>query len=86
VKITSVETIVLRHPITIPQGPASVLNESRSCLLVAIHTDDGTTGWGEAVGFPGIRELIADGLAPRLIGKNPVELQRTWRNPWMVPY
>jgi D-galactarolactone cycloisomerase len=86
VKITSVETIEVRHPLTVPAGPAAVLNEQRGCLLVGIHTDDGTTGWGEAVPFPGIRELIADGLAPRLIGRNPVEIQRTWRNPWMVPY
>ncbi len=85
-KIQSVETIQLRHPITIPAGPAAVLNESRGCLLVAIHADDGTTGWGEAVAFPGIRELIVDGLAPRLIGKNPTEIQRTWRNQWMIPY
>jgi D-galactarolactone cycloisomerase len=53
---------------------------------VAIHTDDGVIGWGEAVAFPGIRELIEQGLAPRLIGRDPVELQRTWRNAWMVPY
>lgn len=85
-RIRSVETIELRHPLTVPAGPASVLNESRGCLLVAIHADDGTTGWGEAVGFPGVRDLIEHGLAPRLIGKDPVEVQRTWRNPWMVPY
>jgi D-galactarolactone cycloisomerase len=85
-KIQSVETIELRHPITIPAGPAAVLNESRGCLLVAIHADDGTIGWGEAAPFPGIRELILQGLAPRLIGKDPAEIQRTWRNKWMVPY
>jgi D-galactarolactone cycloisomerase len=86
VKITSVETIELRHPLTRASGPAAVLNDTRGCLLVAIHTDEGLTGWGEAIGFAGVRELILDGLAPRLSGQDPREVRRTWRDPWMIPY
>ena len=85
-KITSVEAIELRHPLTVPAGPAAVLNESRGCLLVAVHTDDGTTGWGETAPFAGVRELILEAFAPRLVGRNPVEIQRTWRNSWLIPY
>ena len=51
-KITSVETIELRHPLTRASGSAAVLNDTRGCLLVAIHTDDGLTGWGEAMALP----------------------------------
>jgi D-galactarolactone cycloisomerase len=85
-KITSVEIVELSHPLARAAGPAAVLNNARGCLLVSIHTDDGVVGWGEAVPFAGIRELILNAFAPRLIGKDPVEIQRTWRDPWMVPY
>jgi D-galactarolactone cycloisomerase len=86
VKITSVETIELSHVKSRASGPAAVLTASRGCLLVAIHTDEGLTGWGEAIGFPGIRGLILDGFAPRLVGQDPREIRRTWRDPWMIPY
>ena len=46
----------------------------------------GLYGWGEAVAFPGVRESILEGFAPRLIGRDPLEVQRTWRNPWLAPY
>jgi D-galactarolactone cycloisomerase len=85
-KITTVETIHLLHPLTRATGPASVLNETRECLLVKIGTDEGLYGWGEAVAFPGVRESILEGFAPRLIGRDPLEVQRTWRNPWLAPY
>ena len=46
-KITTVETIHLLHPLTRATGPASVLNETRECLLVKIGTDEGLKKcWG----------------------------------------
>src|SRR5213596_1249132 len=84
--MASVKLVELSHPLTVAAGPAAVLNKARGCLLVSIETDDGVVGWGEAVGFAGIRELIENAFAPRLIGRDPLEVQRTWREAWMEPY
>ncbi|HVA87614.1 MAG TPA: hypothetical protein VNF73_15020 [Candidatus Saccharimonadales bacterium] len=85
-KITTIETIHLRHPLARRTGPASVLNDARECLLVKIGTDEGLVGWGEAVAFPGVREQIIDGFGLRLVGRDPLDVQRTWRNAWMAPF
>jgi len=85
-KINSIETVHLRHPLSRPAGPASVLNDTRECLLLRIGTDEGLYGWGEAVPFAGIREQIVDGFGPRLLGKDPLDVRRTWRNRWLAPF
>src|SRR4029077_3656981 len=86
VKITSVDVVEIRHPLTKRAGPAAVLNDSRGCLLVSIGTSDGVLGVGEGIPFAGVRDHIENAFAPRLIGKDPLEIQRTWKNPWLAPY
>jgi len=83
-KMTSVTTYLLRHRLTRPFG-ASVsvpLPSTREVLLVKIETNEGLVGWGETAPISGARGTIDDQLGPRLIGRNPLEYRRLWRDLW----
>ena len=83
-KITSVKTYLLRHRLKQPFG-ASVsvpLSKTRETLLVKIETDEGLVGWGETAPISGARGTIDDQLTPRLLGQNPLEYRRLWRELW----
>jgi D-galactarolactone cycloisomerase len=81
-KITSVETIQLRHQLARPVGPASVFNTSRQTILIRISTDAGLIGWGEAYALAGVRAAIQDVLAPLLVGEDPCGVRRLWPRLW----
>ena len=83
-KITSVETIELSHRLNRPTGPASVLNETRSTLIVRIATDEGLIGWGETSPLDGVRETIMGTYANALRGRDPLDAGRVWRTPWLA--
>src|SRR5262249_36740200 len=85
-KITSGDAVGGPRPPTQKDGAAAVLNDSRGCLIVSIGTSDGVVGIGEGIPFAGVRDHIENAFAPRLIGKDPLEVQRTWKNPWLAPY
>jgi len=83
-KITSVKTYQLRTRLKRPFG-ASVsvpLATTREALLVKIETDEGLVGWGETEPISGARGTIEDHIAPRLMGRNPLEYRRLWREMW----
>ncbi|REJ96610.1 MAG: mandelate racemase/muconate lactonizing enzyme family protein [Planctomycetota bacterium] len=83
-RIGSVETFLLRHQLERPFG-ASVsvpLSKTRETLLVRIETEDGLVGWGESAPISGARGTIDDHLGPQLIGRNPMEYRRLWRELW----
>jgi D-galactarolactone cycloisomerase len=86
VKITSVETMELSHRLSRAVGPASVLNDVRSTLIVRIGTDEGLVGWGETAPLAGVREAIDGSYASLLIGRDPLDVQRTWRTKWLAPF
>jgi D-galactarolactone cycloisomerase len=80
VKITSIETMVLRMPF--PQvGPTLMFagkpRNGMEMLLVRVGTDEGITGWGEAFG-PGIwgatRATFDDLIMPLSVGRDPAEI------------
>ena len=83
-KITSVKTYSLRHQLKRPFGVSvSVpLSKTRVTLLVKIQTNEGLVGWGETGPISGARGTIDDHLGPRLIGRNPLEYRRLWRELW----
>ena len=83
-KITSVKTFLLRHQLERPFGVSvSVpLDKTREALLVRIETDSGLVGWGETAPINGTRATIDEQLGPQLIGQNPIEYRRLWRNLW----
>ncbi len=83
-KITSVKTYLMRHRLKRPFGVSvSVpLPTTREALLVRIETDQGLVGWGETSPIAGARGTIDNQIAPRLIGRNPLEYRRLWREMW----
>lgn len=83
-KITEVETYLLRHRLERPFGVSvSVpLSTTREALLVRVQTNEGIDGWGETAPISGTRGTIDNQLAPRLIGSNPLEHRRLWRELW----
>src|SRR5437763_9382167 len=70
-KITAIETIHLSHGITVHVGPIQ-------WLWVRIHTDEGLIGLGET--YPSViaEKAVVHRLAPLLIGRNPLEIDRLW--------
>ena len=82
-KITDIETIILRHPEPVlPNG-----DNLQDVLIIRIHTDEGLVGIGEAHTSPTVLKAIIDapishlttqGLKPLLIGKNPLRINELW--------
>lgn len=73
-KITSIETIQLAQGIKVHAGPIG-------WLWVRIHTDEGIIGLGESYPHPAAeRAVILDRLAPVLLGRNPLEIDRLWND------
>jgi len=65
VKITRIETVELA--------------DTPYVLYVRIHTDDGLIGTGDTFMMTGaIRGYIHERAAPKLLGKDPTEIQRHW--------
>jgi len=80
VQITSVTTTAvrtsMREPLTWPGG----VRQSASGLIVEVHTDEGSSGIGEAPGptLPTIQTIIEQELAQFLVGQDPL------RTEWLV--
>jgi L-alanine-DL-glutamate epimerase-like enolase superfamily enzyme len=70
-KITAIETIHLTRGITVHAGPVQ-------WLWVRIHTDSGLTGLGETYPRPDAEKAVVRALAPLLIGRNPLAIDRLW--------
>jgi D-galactarolactone cycloisomerase len=81
-KITQVETFLLRYELPRATGPSIWLYKERESLLVKISTDDGLVGWGETSEIAGARAAIQQVCAPLLLGQNPCEQRRLWRQLW----
>lgn len=83
-KITSVKTYLLKTKLQKAFGVSvSVpLDNSRDALIVKIETDAGLVGWGESSSIHGSRAAIDESLGPQLIGQNPLEYRRIWRELW----
>lgn len=83
-KISSVKAYLLRHTLKEPNGVSvSVpLSQTRETLLVRIETDAGLVGWGETANISGARGTIVDQLTPILMGQNPLDHRRLWRELW----
>ena len=76
-KIYSIEAI----PVTYPEP--NDFDALRHLCLCKIVTDDGQVGWGEAItqfaeASFAVQALI-DGLAPNLVGKDPLAVEALWR-------
>ncbi len=76
-KIAKVEAIPVSYP------EPNDFNALRHLCLCKITADDGQVGWGESITqFPEANfaaKAIIEGMAPNLIGKNPVHTEALWR-------
>lgn len=76
-KIERIEAIPVSYP------EPNDFNTLRQLCLVKVVTDDGVTGWGEAITtFPeatAATKAIIEGMGEGLIGRNPVETEAIWR-------
>jgi D-galactarolactone cycloisomerase len=81
-KITSVTTHLLQHQLPRAIGPSTAMYSLRESLLVKIGTNEGLVGWGETASLGGVREVIDQQMRPLLIGQNPLEHRRLWRQLW----
>src|SRR4051794_4727571 len=81
-KITKVETFLLQAPLPRAMGCSTFLYGFRDTLLVKLTTDDGLVGWGETAPLGGLRAMIEEQMAPQLLGQNPLEHRKIWRNLW----
>jgi D-galactarolactone cycloisomerase len=81
-KITSVKTHLLRHRLPRAYGVSTFLYDVRESVLVKITTDEGVVGWGETAHLAGVRGLIEEQFSGQLIGKDPLQHRRLWRELW----
>jgi len=78
VKITAVETIHFRSSMKIHFGVIQY-------LWVRIHTDEGLVGLGETFPFAEAESaVIRHSLAPVLLGRNPLEIDRLWADMFLA--
>ncbi len=81
-KITALKTFLLHHRLPRRTGPSTAYYHSRDTLIIKLETDAGLCGWGETTPFGGVRAIIDEVYAPQLIGQNPIEHRRLWRQLW----
>jgi L-rhamnonate dehydratase len=83
VKITEVETIILRQPVV----DDAIADGSQDDLIVRIHTDEGIVGVGEVDSAPEVIQAAIDapnshansiGLRHMLIGADPLDTEGLW--------
>ena len=77
-KITAITTHLLEHRLAQPFQSASAYFDSRLHLLVEVQTDEGLTGWGESLGPAQMNAAVVAGMAPGLIGRDPLETEKLW--------
>ena len=82
-KITAVRVRVLRSPLEQPFAFSQGWVSSRGATLVEVSTDEGITGWGEAL-CQGLQPpeiaaaTIEHALAPLVMGADPLEPEVLW--------
>lgn len=77
-KITAITTHLLDHQLDLYFESASSGFDRRTHLLVEVSTDAGLTGWGECLGPARLNAALVQGMAPLLVGQNPLETEKRW--------
>lgn len=82
-RITSVELLHVDLPPPVPRSDAIQSFVTQETPFVRIACDDGTqgTGYSYTIGTGGssVMALLRDHLAPRLIGRDPAQIEALWR-------
>jgi len=83
-RITDVETFLLRCNIDGPLGYSQGWFDTRSALIACVSTDEGISGVGEAfnpgIGSPVVVKTIVDRLfGPLIVGRDPFDTEVLWQ-------
>jgi D-galactarolactone cycloisomerase len=78
-KITGIRTHVLSAALSQPFAYSRAWYDTRTAMLVEIETDDGLTGWGECYGPAAMTAAVVNGVAPWLIGEDPLRTDFLWQ-------
>jgi L-alanine-DL-glutamate epimerase-like enolase superfamily enzyme len=83
-RITAVEVLRIDLPPPVPRSDAIQSFVTQETPIVRITCDDGSqgTGYSYTIGTGGssVVALLRDHLAPRLIGRDPAEIEAIWRD------
>jgi len=83
VRIVSVDLLQVDLPPPVPRSDAIQSFVTQETPMVRIGCDDGSqgTGYGYTIGTGGssVLALLRDHLAPRLIGRDPAQVEAIWR-------
>jgi D-galactarolactone cycloisomerase len=88
VKIAGVRAHCLSSPLETPFAFSQGWVKSRGACLVEVQTDDGLTGWGEAL-CQGLQPpqiaaaAIESALKPLLLGADPLQIEPLWQRMYM---
>ena len=86
-KITSFDTGLYSVPLTESWGSSNYSFTSLEFVVVWLHTDTGHTGtgWTFSVGNGGsaFKNLVDHYLAPKVIGRDPLQVERLWNAMWL---
>ncbi|MEM0946428.1 MAG: mandelate racemase/muconate lactonizing enzyme family protein [Pseudomonadota bacterium] len=77
-KIAEIRTHLLEHRLETPFESASARFDRRTHCLVEITCEDGTTGWGEALGPAHLNAAMIDAYAPGFLGRNALDTELLW--------
>ncbi|MBY6006046.1 mandelate racemase/muconate lactonizing enzyme family protein [Salipiger bermudensis] len=77
-KIAEIRTHLLEHRLDTAFESASMRFDKRVHLLVEVICEDGTTGWGEALGPAGPNAAAIAAYAGWLKGMNALETEKVW--------
>ncbi|MDH4174921.1 MAG: mandelate racemase/muconate lactonizing enzyme family protein, partial [Betaproteobacteria bacterium] len=87
-RITGVRTHCLARPLETPFAFSQGWVKARGACLVEVETDEGLTGWGEAL-CQGLQPpqiaagAIESALKPLLIGADPLQIEPLWQRMYM---
>lgn len=86
-KVTEVESGLFRVPLTENWGSSNYAFSSLEFVVVWLKTDTGHigTGWTFSVGNGGsaFKNLIDHYLAPKVLGEDPLQIERLWNRMWL---
>jgi L-alanine-DL-glutamate epimerase-like enolase superfamily enzyme len=76
-RIASIDTFLIRYP------DPNDFNFDRQTVVLRAETNDGVTGWGEAIAMwpeacRAVQLLIAEGLKPILVGEDALATEARW--------
>jgi D-galactarolactone cycloisomerase len=78
-KISSVETYILRAPLQQPFAYSQGWFHARTAMIVRVLTDEGIEGIGECFGPPDLTAAVVEkAYAPMLVGRDPLDNEVIW--------